>query len=72
MMDITKPLTDYVIYNGRKLKLNISFDTVLKVYDIFKDGFLSDSEKAQFALALLVRGHKIPDLNVLDIIFREQ
>ena len=72
MIDISKPLTDYIIYNGRKLKLNISFDTVLKVYDIFKDGFLLDSEKAQFALALLVKGRRLPDLKALDIIFKEQ
>lgn len=72
MIDISKPLTDFVIYNGRKIKLNISFDTVLDMYDIFKDGILLDSEKSQFALALLVKGRKIPHLRVLDIIFKEQ
>lgn len=72
MIDITKPLTDYVIYEGKKIKLNISFDTVLKVYDIFKDGFLLDYEKAQFALALLVKGRRMPDLKLLDVIFKEQ
>lgn len=72
MIDITKPLTDYVIHEGKKIKLNISFDTVLKVYDIFKDGFLLDYEKAQFALALLVKGRKMPDLKLLDVIFKEQ
>ena len=72
MIDITKPLTDYVIYEGKKIKLNISFDTVLKVYDIFKDGFLLDYEKAQFALALLVKGRRMPDIKLLDVIFKEQ
>lgn len=72
MIDITKPLTDYVIFGGRKLRLNISFDTVLRVYDIFRDGFLLDHEKAQFALALLVKGRKLPDLKALDLIFSEQ
>lgn len=72
MIDIAKPLTNFVIYNGRKIKLNISFDTVLKMYDIFKDGILLEQEKAQFALALLVKGSKIPDFKVLDIIFKEQ
>ena len=46
MIDIAKPLTNFVIYNGRKIKLNISFDTVLKMYDIFKDGILLEQEKA--------------------------
>ena len=72
MIDITKPLTDYVIYEGKKIKLNISFDTVLKVYDIFKDGFLLDYEKAHFALALLLKGRRMPDLKLLDVIFKEQ
>ena len=72
MIEISKPLTDYVIFNGKKLKLNISFDTVLDMYDIFRDGFLLDYEKAQFALALLVKGRKMPDLKALDVIFREQ
>ena len=72
MIDIAKPLTNFVIYNGKKIKLNISFDTVLKMYDIFKDGILLEQEKAQFALALLVKGSKIPDFKVLDIIFKEQ
>lgn len=72
MIDIAKPLTDYVIYCGKKYKLNISFDVVLKMYEIFKDDFLTDSEKAQFALALLVRGKKMPEITALDVIFREQ
>lgn len=72
MIDISKPLTDFIIYSGRKIKLNISFDTVLKMYDIFKDGFLLEHEKAQFALSLLVKGNKVPNINVLDIIFKEQ
>lgn len=72
MIDITKPLTNYVIFSGRKLRLNISFDTVLRVYDIFRDGFLLDHEKAQFALALLVKERKLPDLKALDLIFSEQ
>lgn len=68
MIDISKPLTDFIIYSGRKIKLNISFDTVLKMYDIF----LLEHEKAQFALSLLVKGNKVPNINVLDIIFKEQ
>lgn len=72
MINIAKPLTDYVIYCGKKYKLNISFDVVLKMYEVFKDDFLTDSEKAQFALALLVRGKKMPEITALDVIFREQ
>ena len=72
MIDIAKPLTDYIIFEGKKYKLNISFNTVLDMYDIFKDGFLLDREKAQFALAMLIKRNKIPDLKVLDIIFKEQ
>lgn len=70
----TQALKDcnYYIYSGRKIKLNISFDTVLNMYDIFKDNFLLEQEKAQFALSLLVKGNKTPNIKVLDIIFKEQ
>lgn len=72
MINIAKPLTDYVIYNGRKIRLDMSFGNILRVYDVFKDDFLTDSEKAEFALALLVKNRKLPDIRALDVIFREQ
>ena len=72
MINIAKPLTDYVIYNGRKIRLDMSFRNILRVYDVFKDDFLTDSEKAEFALALLVKNRKLPDIRALDVIFREQ
>lgn len=72
MINITKPLTDYVIYKGKKIRLNISFDNVIKVYDIFKDNFLLDYEKAQYALALLTEERKLPNIKALDVIFKEQ
>ena len=65
MINITKPLTDYVIYKGKKIRLNISFDNVIKVYDIFKDNFLLDYEKAQYALALLTEERKLPNICLL-------
>ena len=72
MINIAKPLTDYVIYNGKKIRLDMSFRNILRVYDVFKDDFLTDSEKAEFALALLVKNRKLPDIRALDVIFREQ
>lgn len=72
MINIAKPLTDYVIYNGKKIRLDMSFGNILRVYDVFKDDFLTDSEKAEFALALLVKNRKLPDIRALDVIFREQ
>lgn len=71
MINIAKPLTDYVIYNGRKIRLDMSYGNILRVYDVFKDDFLMDSEKAEFALALLVKNRKLPDIRALDVIFRE-
>ena len=72
MINIAKPLTDYVIYNSKKIRLDMSFGNILRVYDVFKDDFLTDSEKAEFALALLVKNRKLPDIRALDVIFREQ
>lgn len=72
MIDISKPLTDFVDYGGRKIKLNISFDNVLKMYDIFKDDFLSQKEKYEFALAILCKSRRLPPVSALDLIFKEQ
>lgn len=71
MIDISKPLTDFVVFEGRKIKLDISFDAVLDVYDILGDGLLLDLEKTQFALARLVKGRKLPSPAALDVIFKE-
>jgi len=72
MISLTSPLTDYVIFEGRKIKLNVSFDNVIRMYDIFRDDFLSNTEKYEFALALLCRGRFMPKLQALDVIFHEQ
>lgn len=72
MISISKPLTDFVEYGGRKIKLNISFDNVLKMYNIFKDDFLNQEEKYKFALAILCKSRKLPPVSALDLIFKEQ
>lgn len=72
MISLTSPLTDFVIFEGRKIKLDVSFDNIIRMYDIFKDDFLNNAEKYEFALALLCKGRFMPKLQALDIIFHEQ
>ena len=70
MMNIAQPLNDFIVFGGKKIKLNLAFDNVLRVYDLFKEVSLLDCEKAQFALSMLVRG-KLTDIGALDAIFKE-
>lgn len=71
MISLSQPLTDFVIYNGKRIKLDVSFDNVLKMYDIFKDDFLNQQEKSEFALAILCKSRKLPPVPILDLIFKE-
>jgi len=72
MISLISPLTNFVVFEGRKIKLDVSFDNVIRMYDIFKDDFLDNAEKYEFALALLCRGRFMPKLQALDVIFHQQ
>lgn len=71
VFDITKPLPQYYEHEGRKYKLNLAFDNVLNVFDLFKNKDLMDFEKAQFALEMLFENPKNVPLSAIDTIFTE-
>ena len=54
-MRLYSPLKKRVKYKLVPVRLNTSFRTVLKCYQVFSDTLLTDSEKAEACLWLLVK-----------------
>jgi hypothetical protein len=66
--DITKPLPQTTVYNGKKYHLDLCFSTIINIYDLLQNEELSQSDKQQFALAMIVK-EKNPPYELLDFIF---
>lgn len=56
MINITKPIPESIIFRDKKYMLNLSYDNVLNVFELFKDDVLFDYEKIDMALTMLVKG----------------
>lgn len=54
MFDISKKLPNYFTYNGKKYKLNLAFDNIINIFDLFKTDILVGSEITQFVLEMLI------------------
>ncbi|WP_342538444.1 Gp15 family bacteriophage protein [Sporosarcina sp. FSL K6-1540] len=53
-MRLNDPLVNTCEYEGARYSLDLSFDNVLNVFDVFDDADLREYEQADIALALLV------------------
>lgn len=71
IFDIKKSLPYSFEFEGREYGLNLSFDNVLKVLELFRDGVLSNYEKYEFALAMLINDRKSPPVKAAEIIFND-
>ena len=58
-MKLNRRLEDTLIFNGKKVRLNLSFDVVLTVMEAFEDPCLTEAEKLWIALRLLVRNRRV-------------
>ncbi len=67
IFDVTKPLPKSTVFEGKTYKINLSYSNVLKVFDIFKEQELTESERAKIALLLLV--NKKAPFQLLEHIF---
>lgn len=76
-MLLGKKNKDCVIYRGKKYRINCSYDIVLSVRRLFKDGRIADEDKCVLALNLFCKGHKwrfLPNryrTDLLNLIFKE-
>lgn len=63
------PLPYSVTFEGRTYKINPHFDCVLEVFSIFQRGDLTDLEKIDFSLFVLVKGRHPVSGDLLNAIF---
>lgn len=80
-MKLTTPLSSSIVWDGRRIPLNLSYDTVLMVYEVWQDGAFTDADKVDICLGLLVtgwRGNRLIEackwrerVDMLSSIFRE-
>ncbi|MBQ7003371.1 MAG: hypothetical protein IJN57_05320 [Oscillospiraceae bacterium] len=70
MFDLTRPLPDSIVFEGKRWRLRLAFNTVLEVLALLKDPVLFDREKQTLALAMLCRD-KNPPPDLLSAIFDE-
>lgn len=57
MLLINKP-NNTLSYYGRKLTLDLAYDTVLRVFKLFKEDLFSDTEKINIALEMFITNYK--------------
>lgn len=71
MFDIKKPLPCSFEFECREYKLNLSFNNVLNVLDLFKDKTLMNYEKYEFAAVMLSDDSRKMPVKALNAIFEE-
>lgn len=57
-MNLAKALEDTLIYDGINLQLNLSFDKVLTVFEVFQDQLLEYSDKLMLCLQILIKNYE--------------
>ena len=71
MFDIKKTLPCSFSFEGREYRLNLSFNNVLNVLDLFRDKTLMNYEKYEFASVMLSDDNKKMPVTALNTIFEE-
>lgn len=71
MFDISKQLPNYFTYNGKKYKLNLAFDNIINIFDLFKTDILVGSEITQFVLEMLIVNPISVGYDAVDMIFND-
>jgi len=55
---LCKPICETYRYKRKKLRLNLSFDRVLKIFELLQNDFFCDEEKLKISLRLLVVNYR--------------
>lgn len=71
MFDISKQLPNYFTYNGKKYKLNLAFDNIINMFDLFKTDILIGGEITQFVLEMLIVNPIGVGYDAVDMIFND-
>ena len=71
MFDISKQLPNYFTYNSKKYKLNLAFDNIINMFDLFKTDILVSGEITQFVLEMLIVNPIGVKSDAIDMIFND-
>ena len=58
-MKLSEPLINYIRWKGYKLKLNLSFDTILTIYEVWQDRGLLDTDKLTLTMDMLIKNRRV-------------
>ena len=64
-MNLSQRLKNHIVYNGHKYKLDLSFDNVLRVYDVYREDIFTPTQVTNLAVELLA-GRKAARLPITD------
>lgn len=65
MLNLAYPITETVEINGEKYNLDMSFDNILRLFDLLEDKSLNDIEKVKTGLLMLI-DNKLDDYEIQD------
>src|SRR5690625_2216532 len=63
MLNLAYPITETVEINGEKYNLDMSFDNILRLFDLLEDKSLNDIEKVETGLLMLI-DNKLDDYDI--------
>lgn len=65
-MKLTDRFNDEIKCMGKTLKLNLSFDVVLRCHELLKDPMFNDMERIKFLWVMLVINHNDVDIDIAE------
>lgn len=65
MLNLAYPITETVEINGEKYDIDMSFDNILRLFDLLEDKSLNDIEKVETGLLMLI-DNKLDDYDIQD------
>ena len=63
MLNLAYPITETVEINGEKYDIDMSFDNILRLFDLLEDKSLNDIEKVETGLLMLI-DNKLDDYDI--------
>lgn len=66
--DISRPIPQELVHRGKRYQLFLSFDNILRVFEMFQDDDIEDLSKPYFAMILLTGSQDFNDLYAEEVI----
>ena len=70
MKSLYADIPRHVEYRGHIYRLNLSFDCVLKAFDVLENDDISPDVRPRLAVVLLIKSRRLPDTGILDEVLK--